>query len=76
MLNIIILYQNVSCVSGIDYLACMGKKSEIIEDYSMILGYTKKTCDYRKYHLMWFSCFALFILVYALEMLLIIRFAL
>ena len=42
MLNTIILYQNVSCVSGIDYLACMRKKSEIIEDYSMmILGYSK-----------------------------------
>ena len=32
MLNTIILYHNVSCVSGIDYLACMRKKSEIIED--------------------------------------------
>ena len=36
MLNIIILYQNVSCASGIGYLACMRKKSEIIEDYSVI----------------------------------------
>ena len=41
MLNFIILYQNVSCVSGIDYLACMRKKSEIIEDLSVILSYTK-----------------------------------
>ena len=32
MLNTIILYQNVSCVSGIDYLACMRKKSEIIKE--------------------------------------------
>ena len=40
MLNTIILYQNVSCVSGNDYLACMRKKSEIIEDYLVILSYT------------------------------------
>ena len=50
MLNTTILFQNVSCVSGIDYLACMRKKSEIIDDYSVILGYTKMICDYRKYH--------------------------
>ena len=37
MLDTVILYQNVSCVSGIDYLACMRKKSELIEDYSVIL---------------------------------------
>ena len=41
MLNTINLYQNVLCVSGIDYLSCMRKKSEIIEVYSVILGYTK-----------------------------------
>ena len=76
MLNTIILYQNVLCVSGIDNLACMRKKSEIIEDYSVILDYTKVLCDYRKYHLMWFSCFALCILIYALEILLIIGFTL
>ena len=52
MLNTIHLYQNVSCVSGIDYLACMRKKSEIIEDYAVILDYTNVMCDYRKYHLM------------------------
>ena len=51
MLNTITLYQNVSCVSGIDYLACMRKKNEIIEDYSVILGYTKVICANRKYHL-------------------------
>ena len=50
MLNTIILYQNVLCVPGIDYLSCMRKKSEIIEDYSVILSYTKVICDYRKYH--------------------------
>ena len=34
-----LLVQNrKSYVSGIDYLACMRKKSEIIEVYSMILG--------------------------------------
>ena len=52
MLNTIILYQNVSCVSGIDYVACMRRKSEIIEAYSVILCYTEVICDYRKYHLM------------------------
>ena len=49
MLNPIILYQNVSCATGIDYLAGMGKKSG---DYSGILRYTNVMCDYRKYHLM------------------------
>ena len=76
MLNTIILYQNVSCVSGIDYVAGMRRKSEIIEAYSVILCYTEVICDYRKYHLMWFSCFSRFIFVNALEMLLIIGFAL
>ena len=76
MLNTTIFYQKLSFVSGIDYLICRRKESEIIEDYSVILGYTKVICDYRKYSLMWFSCFALFILVHALEMLLIIGFAL
>ena len=33
MLNPIILYQNVSCATGTDYLACIRKKSEIIGDY-------------------------------------------
>ena len=39
-------------VSGIDYLACLVKKSEIIEDYSANLGCTKVICDYRNDYLM------------------------
>ena len=45
--------------SGINYLACVRKKNEIIENYSVILSYTTVLCEYRKHHLMWFSCFAL-----------------
>ena len=60
MLNTIILDQNVSFATSVDYIACMRKKSEFTGDYLEIWGYTKVMCDYRKYHLMWFSCFALF----------------
>ena len=34
----LVLYQNILCAAALDYLACMRKKSEIIGDYSGILG--------------------------------------
>ena len=48
MLNTIIFYQNVSCVSGIENLASKRKKSEIIEAYSVILDYTRTVPDVRR----------------------------
>ena len=70
MLNTIIMYPNVSCATGSEYLACMRKKSEIIGDFSEISSYTESTvyCDP--------AVLPFFIFVYALEMSLIHGFAL